>query len=109
RLQPESNTTDVHRPTRLFLLAPGPSASTELLDRLAPILLWGDGVTPGLLTSASTRYPSLVLNTDLLASVADFLHQPLPPGAVGRPMQTDDRQGDAARGRRGEGTIGRQA
>lgn len=71
----------------ILLLAPGPAASsTERLDRLAPIVWWGDG--PGILATASTRRPGLVLNTDLLATLAERLQLPLPPGATGRPFHT---------------------
>jgi hypothetical protein len=75
------------RQTRLFLLSPAPAASTERLDRLAPILLWGVGIRPGTLTSASTRRAGLVLNTDFLASVAAIFRRPLPTGATGRPIE----------------------
>ncbi|HZO90424.1 MAG TPA: hypothetical protein VFB38_19010 [Chthonomonadaceae bacterium] len=86
-LQQERIASGVERQTRLFVLAPGPAESvTDPRDRLAPVILWGDGVASGTLTSASTRWPGLVVNTDFLASAADFLGQPLPPGATGRPL-----------------------
>lgn len=74
--------------TALVLLAPGPALSAEPLDRLAPVVLWGAGSAPGLLTSASTRHPGLVLNTDFLPTVLARLQLPPLPGATGRPMQS---------------------
>lgn len=76
-------------PVRLILLSPAPADSTASpQDRLAPILFWGDGIAAGRLDSPSTRRPGLVVNTDLTATVADWLQQPLPSGAVGRPIQS---------------------
>lgn len=81
--------TAVSRPTRLILLAPGPAdSSTESVDRLAPIVLWGTYLSPGTLTSLSTRRRGLVLNTDFLPTVAHFLRLTPPPGLTGRPMDS---------------------
>ncbi len=68
-----------------WVLSPAPSAAVRRLDRLTPILLQGDE-EPGWITSASTRRRGLVLNTDVLASIAQFLDRPLPKGATGRPV-----------------------
>lgn len=73
-------------PTRFLLLAPCPADSAPDGDRLAPILMWGDGVTPGLLTSGSTHTPGLVTNTDFLPTVAHYFGIEPPKGLVGRPM-----------------------
>lgn len=70
----------------LVLLAPIPSESSSLLDHLAPILIHGKGIIPGLLTSPSTRTPGLVTNTDFLPTVAAWLNLKTPPDLVGRPM-----------------------
>src|SRR5262249_31913295 len=40
--------------TRFLLLAPCPADSAPMGDRLAPILMFGEDVKPGLLTSGST-------------------------------------------------------
>lgn len=85
RLQAER----ARHPLRLFVLAPGPADSTtDRRDRLAPILAWGEGVPQGTLTSASTRWPGLVVNTDFLPTVAAWLRLPPPPGGTGRPMMS---------------------
>jgi hypothetical protein len=86
-LWPRLRAERTRHPLRLFVLAPGPADSTtDRLDRLAPILAWGEGVPQGTLTSASTRRPGLIINTDFLPTVADFLRLPPPPGLTGRPM-----------------------
>lgn len=73
---------------RLVLLSPDPARSADRTDRLSPILLWGSGVASGLLTTGSTQRTGLVVNTDLLASIAAWLAAPLPPSAVGRPFRS---------------------
>lgn len=78
------NTTKGRR-ERLVVLSPAPADSTiSSQDRLAPIVLWGFEIEPGTITSASTRRQGLVVNADLLATVAHWLQQPLPAGATGR-------------------------
>jgi len=73
----------------ILLLSPAPAASSEeRIDRLAPIVWWDSGEKAGTLSTASTRRPGLVLNTDVLATLADRLNLPLPPGATGRPFHT---------------------
>jgi len=71
---------------RLLILSSSPADSAPPGDRLAPILMFGDGVQPGLLTSGSTHRPGLVTNTDFLPTVAAYFGLKPPPGAVGRPM-----------------------
>ena len=73
-------------PLRFLLLSPAPAASTEVRDRLAPILMWGRDAPAGILTSPSTRVPGIVVNTDFLPAVADAWGLPLLPGAIGRPF-----------------------
>lgn len=73
----------------ILLLSPAPAASSDdRIDRLAPIVWWGSGDAPGALFTASTRRPGLVLNTDVLATFAERLKLPLPPGATGRPFHS---------------------
>ena len=74
----------------ILLLSPAPAASSDdRTDRLAPIVWWGSGEPAGTLFTASTRRPGLVLNTDVLATLAERLKLPLPPGATGRPFHSD--------------------
>jgi hypothetical protein len=74
--------------TTLIVCAPGSSLSGDPRDRSAPILMWGDGIAPGSLTSASTRRSGLAVNTDLLPTVAARLGLPVPAGMVGRPISS---------------------
>jgi hypothetical protein len=73
--------------SRLIVIAPGPADSTpSAQDTLAPIVMWGGGISHGEVTSLSTRRKALVVNSDLLATIAAWLNQPLPGGATGRPI-----------------------
>jgi hypothetical protein len=74
------------RAGRILLIGPLTEVDAERGDRLAPILLYDPNSSPGLLTSASTRTPGLVTNTDFLPTVANLLGLQTPPGMVGRPM-----------------------
>lgn len=53
-------------------------------DRLAPVLMLGDGVKPGLLYSPSTRAAGLITNTDIAPTIAAYFGTALPAAAVGR-------------------------
>lgn len=53
-------------------------------DRLAPVLMWGDGVPHGLLYSPSTRTAGLITNTDIAPTIAAYFGATLPTPAVGR-------------------------
>ncbi len=76
--------------SRLIVLSPGPADSTSSAqDTLAPIILYGSGIPHGSITSLSTHRAALVVNTDLLATIAEWLHEPLPHGATGRPIMLD--------------------
>lgn len=57
--------------SRLVVIAPyALDADYARNERLTPVLLWGQGVPAGLLTSQSTRRPGLVTNTDFAPSIA---------------------------------------
>ena len=71
-------------PIQFLLLSPAPAGSTDARDRLAPILMWGRDTPPGTLTSPSTRLPGVVVNTDLLPTLAQSFGLPPPAGSVGR-------------------------
>lgn len=71
--------------TKLILLSTAPAESiTNRYDRITPIRIYGGD--KGILTSASTRRNGLVLNTDLLPSLATWLNLPSPKNTLGRPM-----------------------
>jgi len=82
----EPAVASVDSPSLFVLMAPCPADSAAEGDRLAPIMMWGDGVEPGLLTSGSTHTPGLVTNTDFLPTVARYFGITPPNGLVGRPM-----------------------
>jgi len=84
------------RPWRLYLVTP--SALAELDERsdvLTPIVAWGRGIQPGLLTSPATRRTGIVANTDLAPSVLHFMDLPVPAEAIGRPMSVQPLRGAA--------------
>ncbi len=63
---------------RLIVLSP--SASDEAYRRgarLCPVGVWGPGVPPGLIVSASTRRAGLVTDTDFATTVAAFFGVPI--------------------------------
>lgn len=74
--------TILQRRHRIYLA----TAAADGDARPMPVLALGDDLTPGLLTSPSTRRPGLVLNIDLTASVLAYFD--LAPGAevAGTPM-----------------------
>ena len=74
--------------TRLIVLSPYPSsyAVEQTGNSLCPVLVAGRGFRRGLLTSGSTRMPGVVANTDIAASVLEWLGAPAPPALVGRPI-----------------------
>ena len=74
--------------SRIILFSPAPADSTaSSQDRFAPVVIWGDGISPGSITSDSTRRVGLISNADILATVAGWTQQPLPPGATGRSIR----------------------
>jgi len=74
--------------TRILLVSPRPpvNARGEWEDRLTPIVVAGAGITPGLLTSATTRTHGLVANIDIAPTLLQWLHVPTPPSIAGHPM-----------------------
>jgi len=72
--------------TCFLLLSPAPAVSAAPGDRLAPLLMFGNGIQPGLLTSASTKLHGLVTNTDFLPTVAAYFGLKPPKGMIGRPI-----------------------
>jgi len=63
-----------------------PYTRSALYEDLAPVLLMGTGVTPGLLTSPSTQRLGVVANTDFLPTVLTMMGAPVPGWAEGRAM-----------------------
>jgi hypothetical protein len=75
---------------RIVVLSPAPAESVaSRFDRITPI--WISTPFPshelnGVLVSASTRRRGIVLNTDLLPTIARWLDLPVPPNTLGRPL-----------------------
>jgi len=74
--------------TALMLwVSPFPSeAALSRGEKLLPVILTGPGVTPGILYSASTRWPGIISGFDLQATILAHLGIPLPPELLGRPL-----------------------
>ena len=73
---------------RLLILAINtPPYRQEPDHSLAPVILAGAGVPPGLLTSASTRRPGVVATTDFAPTVLDWLGIPAPAAMSGHPFR----------------------
>ena len=76
------------RPARiLWLAASPPLPQVTAGERLTPFILWGDGVTPGLATSNSTRQPGIVTPYDLTATIASSLGVEYGAFTMGRPIR----------------------
>jgi hypothetical protein len=53
----------------LLALAPSPLPRDGPWDRLTPVVAWGRGVRPGVLTSATTHTPGLIANIDIAPTI----------------------------------------
>ncbi|MDO8684492.1 MAG: hypothetical protein Q7N50_13540 [Armatimonadota bacterium] len=77
------------RSSRLLFIGSTPSRWKLYENRkLTPVLAVGEGVTPGLLTSGSTRKLGLVMNSDLAPSILAYLKADVPSSAIGRPISS---------------------
>ena len=77
-------------PARTTLLLTAPGAATKP-PHLQLTLADGTGYRAGLLESASTRQPGLVVLTDLTPTVLGWLGQRVPSGVVGAPLTRGNR------------------
>ena len=77
-------------PAATTLLITAPGAATKP-PHLQLTLVDGTGYRAGLLESASTRQPGLVVLTDLTPTILGWLGQPVPPGLVGAQLTRGDR------------------
>lgn len=72
----------------LLVLSPFPSEEARLLGAfLTPAVAWGRGITPGLITSATTRQPGVAANLDLAPTVLAAYGLAPAPAMYGRPMR----------------------
>jgi len=79
-----------------------PAEPGERRVELAPIIFAAPGSPPGLLTSASTRRPGIVANTDVAATILHHFGVPVPTDTVGRPMSVEPVEADAVGRLRGD-------
>jgi len=72
---------------RLIIITPTPT-SGNLNDHLwlTPVIMAGQGVGPGVLTSGTTKREGIVSNIDIAATIVDYLGLPVNPNIIGRPM-----------------------
>jgi len=77
------------RSSMLMVVSPCPS-QYDLNEgrKLTPVIMAGAGVSPGLLTSGSTRRPGLTANTDVAPTVLEFFGIVSTAAAVGRPIHS---------------------
>jgi len=54
---------------------------------LSPVLVAGAGLSPGLLSSPSTKRPGIILNTDLAPTILRFFRLSVPGYMLGQPVQ----------------------
>ena len=78
----------------------------EQLAALTPVLLRRPGEGTGLLWSASTRRPGVVVNTDIPATILDYFGLARPPLMVGRPLRTSPLRGRRLRHHPDESAAG---
>jgi len=79
------------RPWRLLVITPNLSPDSKE-GRLAPIMLYGEKVPAGWLTSPSTRTRGLVVNTDIAPAILDFFQLKIPKQMLGRPFQAQEEE-----------------
>jgi hypothetical protein len=71
----------------LMLITPYPSAdSIAAGDRLTPVIIYGGGFKPGLLTSATTRREGIIANVDIAPTVLAYFDITA-DGMVGTPLK----------------------
>lgn len=76
--------------TTFIILSPSPPANdkNELIQQTTPIVIAGDWVKNGLLTSGSTRREGLVTSTDIAPTVLELLGAKTPSFLTGRPISS---------------------
>jgi hypothetical protein len=77
----------------LLIISPTPGKSdTENPQYLTPIIAYGAGVTPGMLSSPTTKRAGIVMNTDIAPTVLQFLNIEIPGEMTGQPMHISARE-----------------
>jgi len=69
----------------LIILSSAPTREqNKLRNLMVPIILWGKGIKPGILTSASTRREGIIANIDILPTIISSLNLDNKHHLVGR-------------------------
>jgi len=85
------------KPWQILIISPTPHPDpNHAAEAMTPIILTGWQAGPGLLTSASTRTPGVVTNTDLAPTILRFFGIQPPADAFGRPVTVVPRTPGAA-------------
>jgi len=88
-----SNLKDEDEETMLMVLAPTTSLKArESGNYLTPLIIGGGGVGRGILTSATTRWPGIIDNTDIAPTVLNFLGADSLNSFSGRPISVLNRE-----------------
>lgn len=75
--------------TLILLTSPFPSeAALAENNYMTPMVLYSGEQKAGFLTSGSTRREGVVTNLDIAPTVLEYLGVPIPPGMIGRAMET---------------------
>jgi hypothetical protein len=73
---------------RIIVISPNPSPQAiDLFDLLPPIIVAGNGIRQGILTSGSTQRPGIITNADVSALILDFFDITAPYSFVGRSVE----------------------
>lgn len=78
----------------IILLSPSPSSNARQMgDSLLPVVIWGQGITPGLLLSGTTHRPGLIANIDIAPTILSRLNLAAPGVMTGRPVASKPAEG----------------
>jgi len=62
-----------HKRSQVYLVTPSPSIpALKSKNTLTPVVVFGAGVKPGLITSPTTRRPGIITNTDIAPTILKF-------------------------------------
>lgn len=72
----------------VMIISPTPKGNyLPSTNYLTPVVVWGPGTKPGLLTSPTTKRPGIVRNTDLAPTILHYFGIPVPEQMYGRCLQ----------------------
>lgn len=75
--------------SRICLVSPSPSSTAQAeKNTLTPVVFYGAGINPGMITSPTTRRPGLITNTDIAPTILTFFGIKPPVFMTGRPVET---------------------